>query len=542
MFSAPLPRGSNCFICRRNPLTGLEHLPGGGHLVVAPYVSGSSVARPSGELGTDLVNDPLDGNIGVDVKWLPNADNAIDFTVRPDFSQVESDTAQISVNERFALFFPEKRPFFLEGVDLFATPVQAVYTRTITAPQVGGRATGKQAGIRYTALVARDEGGGSVILPGSIESDLADQDFGSTFAIVRAKRDIGLSFVSMLATLRENGDGNGHNRVVGPDFQWRPSGSDVVQGQLLYSDSRTPNRPDLAAEWTGRSLSGHGSELEWEHNTTHLDWGVEYRDFSDGFRADAGFVPQVGYREVSGEGGWTFRPNGFLRRLRTFAGVERQTDRSGALISREIEVGTGMDSKLGGFMEYRYSDERVRTSATGIVLPRRLFGYEAQFNPSRHLSNISLDGSAGRDIDFTHARPATGATINLSGSLHPTDHFELALIRNQRWLNVDVGTGQGQRLFTAHVSRARATYTFTPRLFVRGIAQYVSTDRDPALFTDTVSDRSGTFGGSLLLAYKLNWQSVLFVGYGDNRELTDQRDLARLDREFFIKISYAFQR
>jgi hypothetical protein len=68
------------------------------------------------------------------VKYTPNADNAIDFTINPDFSQVESDTAQISANERFALFFPEKRPFFLEGADLFQTPIQAVYTRTITAP------------------------------------------------------------------------------------------------------------------------------------------------------------------------------------------------------------------------------------------------------------------------------------------------------------------------------------------------------------------------------------------------------------------------
>ena len=96
------------------------------------------------------------------MKYTPNADNAIDLTVKPDFSQVESDMAQISANERFALFFPEKRPFFLEGVDLFQTPIQAVYTRTITAPDWGGRVTGKERGVRYTVLVAEDDGGGSV--------------------------------------------------------------------------------------------------------------------------------------------------------------------------------------------------------------------------------------------------------------------------------------------------------------------------------------------------------------------------------------------
>ena len=108
-------------------------------------------------------------HIGVDVKFTPNSDTAVDLTVKPDFSQVESDIAQISANERFALFVPEKRSFFLEGVDLFQTPIQAVYTRTITAPSWGGRITGKAAGIRYTALVAEDDGGGSVVLPGHMD-------------------------------------------------------------------------------------------------------------------------------------------------------------------------------------------------------------------------------------------------------------------------------------------------------------------------------------------------------------------------------------
>src|SRR5438094_7989665 len=160
------PRGGNCFICRSNPLVGLEHLPAGGHIVAAPDITASETARPRGELGAPIVNAPVKPHAGLDVKYTPNADNAIDLTAKPDFSQVESDTAQIAANERFALFFPEKRPFFLEGVNLLATPIQAVYTRTITAPRWGGRATGKEGGITYTALAAEDAGGGSVMIPG----------------------------------------------------------------------------------------------------------------------------------------------------------------------------------------------------------------------------------------------------------------------------------------------------------------------------------------------------------------------------------------
>ena len=158
--SARVPRGFNCFVCHANTLEGLERLPAGGHLVAAPYVSSSSSARPAAGLGSPLVDDRAQ-QVGLDVKFAPNSDTAVDLTVNPDFSQVESDVAQISANERFALFVPEKRPFFLESVDLFQTPITAVYTRTVTAPSWGSRVTGKAAGIRYTALAVQDDGGGT---------------------------------------------------------------------------------------------------------------------------------------------------------------------------------------------------------------------------------------------------------------------------------------------------------------------------------------------------------------------------------------------
>jgi len=541
-FSAKMPRGSNCFVCHLNTLEGMEHLPAGGHLVAAPYVSASADAHPRDDVtGAPLVEDGVKPHVGLDVKYTPNADNAIDLTVKPDFSQVESDTAQISANERFALFFPEKRPFFLEGVDLFQTPIQAVYTRTITAPVWGGRVTGKAAGIRYTALVADDAGGGSAIIPGPNESSLASVDEGSIVFVGRAKRDIGLSFVGVIVADREAKSGGSHNRVVGPDLQWRPSGTDVVTGQLLYSSTRTPNRPDLADEWTGQSLAGHAANIGWNHNTTHLDLYGLYRDFGDGFRADVGFVPQVGYRETNGGGGWTVHPSGFVTRVRTFVNLDRIADRAGALVSRQIEPGLGMDARWNGFMQFRFIDEEIRAGERPIR--RRQFGYIVQFSPSRRISFLSINGTTGQEIDFANSRPGTGTTINLMATFDPTNHLNLQLVQNQRWVNVDDDAGVSRRLFIARVSRVRGTYTFTARLFARGIAQYVSTNRDVALYTsDAPAEKSGTFSGQLLLAYKLNWQSVLFAGYGDDRELTERHELVKSGRQVFVKISYALQR
>ena len=126
--------------------------------------------------------------------------------------------------------------------------------------------------------------------------------------------------------------------------------------------------------------------------------------------------------------------------------------------------------------------------------------------------------------------------------LHPIDHLEISLLDNRQWLSVDDATGVSRQLFHASVSRARATYNFTARSFVRIIGQYVATTRDPSLYLSPVTPQDGAFTGSALFAYKLNWQSVLFIGYGDARELTTNNRLAPVGREFFTKIWYAFQR
>lgn len=541
-FSAKLPRGGNCFVCRSNVLDGMAQLPAGGHLVAAPYVSASSDARARDDVaGTPLVGDGVKPHLGLDVKYTPSADTAIDLTVKPDFSQVESDTAQISANERFALFFPEKRPFFLEGVDLFQTPVQAVYTRTITAPVWGGRVTGKQNGVRYTALVADDAGGGSAIIPGPNGSALAPVDEGSMVFVGRATRDIGLSFVGVIATDREAKSGDSHNRVVGPDFQWRPTGADAITGQILYSETRTPNRPDLADEWTGQSFASHAASLKWGHSTRRFDSYALYNDYGGRFRADTGFVPQVGYRETFGSVGWTFRPTGFLTRLRTFVNADRKADRAGALISRDIQSGFAIDTRWNGFMQFRYIDDDIRSG--GRTISQKQVGYIVQFSPSRRVTQLSLDGTTGQQIDFANSRSGTGTSINLQATLNPTIHLNLVLAQNQRWVNVDDAAAISRQLFIARVSRLRGTYTFTSRLFARGIAQYVSTNRDVSLFASgTPAARSGTVSGQLLLSYKLNWQSVMFAGYGDDRDLTDRDELVKTGRQLFVKLSYALQR
>lgn len=110
-------------------------------------------------------------------------------------------------------------------------------------------------------------------------------------------------------------------------------------------------------------------------------------------------------------------------------------------------------------------------------------------------------------------------TVNANAIVQPTDHFALDLVFEHALAERRQPAGGAARLLTQSVSRVKGTYTFTSRLFVRVIGQYISTSRDPSLFVSRVGARAGTFNGSALFAYKLNWQSVMFVGYGDDREL-----------------------
>ncbi len=353
-------------------------------------------------------------------------------------------------------------------------------------------------------------------------------------AVARVRRDLGLSFVSLLATDREV-QGGGHNRVLGPDFEWRPTDQDTVRGQFLYGDTQNPDRPELAAEWDGRKLDSHAAFASWSHNSLDWDWSLAYLDIGNDFRADVGFLPQVGVRDGSASLGRTFRPEkGIVRRIRPFLQLRdiEAVDGSGLLL-RRLVPGVELDGIWNGFLLVEHRTEKVRAGD-------RLFdsGYYVAslgFSPSQTIANVSLDARAGDDVDFTGRRPGTGATISLQTTLRPTDHLALTLNGSRRWLDVSpTGTGrQTLRLFTAEVARLKADYTFTSRAFLRLIGQQVKVDQD---------GRSETFSGSALFAYKINWQTVLFLGYGDERALSELDRLEPTGRELFLKISYAFQR
>ncbi len=540
-FSSVLPRSSSCFICHSRPLIGLKDLPSGSHYVLAPYLAANQISRPEGELGSRLRSDDPNTEVGLDVKWLPNPNLVIDATVNPDFSQIEADAPQIAANERFALFFSEKRPFFLENVDLFTTPLQAIYTRNFTSPRYGLRATGDLKGTQFTVLAGEDRGGGSVILPGPEGSDFADQDFESKVVLGRVKRSFGKTFASFLYSGREI-DGGAYNRVFGPDFEWRSkSGDSVVKAQLLLSRSETPDRPDLAKEWDGRDLAGSAAHLRFGWGKKGWDFYGSTEHVSPEFRADNGFMPTVGYRNLYLEGGYSSYPvEKQVRRLRLFTYGEYTEDWHGGLLKQEVVPGVGLDAPFNTFARVELAfTELANAGETFDLIQLRP---EIEIKPGGLFSVIYFSATLGDTVDFAGNRPADGATLRFRLNLRPTDAIEVDLDATRRTLDVDDAAGRKQRLLKAQIARLRAVYTFSARSWLRLIAQQSETERDPLLYASPVDDKDGAFSGSLVFAYKLNWQTVVFLGLGDNRELDDFDHLEASSWQAFLKISYAFQR
>ncbi|HKI87241.1 MAG TPA: DUF5916 domain-containing protein, partial [Thermoanaerobaculia bacterium] len=539
IMNVAVPRGSNCLLCRETELTGITGLTSNHHWVMAPYVTGHEKSHARGEPGSSFTSEAVTFDGGLDAKLTPNADNAVDLTVNPDFSQVESDVAQVSENQRFALFYSEKRPFFMEGVDLFQTPIQAVYTRTITSPRWGTRITGNRKGTGYTFLLTQDRGGGSVVLPGSQSSELLPQDFGSTVAIGRVRHRFGRSYLGFLVTDREN-EGSGYNRVLGPDFQWNPNGRNQISGQYLFSVTQTPNRPDLSPQWDGRRLTDGGLALEWRYNTTNWNARTVYLDLGKDFRAQDGFVPQVGYRQVRQWVAHDSYPNNFITRVEPYLNLQQSWEQSGGVLTGRWAAGTNFQGKHDLFWD------------TAVVHWVELVGphlfhfnngnFTVRISPGTHVSSFSLEGNLGQQPDFENVRLGNGGTLTSSITLRPIDRLTLLFDGERDWLNIHASSGRSGRLYTATVARVKTLLNFTAKSYLRLIVQWVDTVRDPSLYTHPVDRRSAELQGSLLFSYRLNWQSVLYAGYGDDRPYVPGLGVQPSTRELFFKLSYAFQR
>ena len=212
----------------------------------------------------DFERAASDFNAGANMR-LGLTNLSVDATINPDFSQVESDAGLVTINERFSLFYPEKRPFFLEGIELFATPNQLVYTRQIVDPVAGGKLTGKFGPYGVAYLTAVDDTGLGHAL----------------FNVARLRRDLGRNSVAGVTVTDRTEDGE-YNRVLAADAR-------IVFKKLYYVLGQ------LGGSWTDHGTATSAPVWTLEFDRTARTWGFNYKvnAIGDGFRSEAGFVPRT---------------------------------------------------------------------------------------------------------------------------------------------------------------------------------------------------------------------------------------------------------
>ena len=521
-----------CMFCQLGRIVGFRGIGVGRNLELDPTLTASRTDQRSEPSGGPLEVGDLEVDPGLSLRWGISSSLTLNGAVNPDFSQVEADIAQLEVNERFALFYPEKRPFFLEGVDYFQTPIQAVFTRTVADPSFGGKLTGKQGANAFGIFVTRDRLS-NLLIPSNQTSGLDSLGDETTTGILRYRRDVGRSSsVGVLYTGREAADY--HNRAAGVDGAFQVASADVVRFQYLRSDTLYPEPVAVRQEQVSDAFGGSGLDVEYNHFTRYWNWTAEYQDLDPGFRADSGFVPRVDVRtgELFFARTWWGGRENWWNSLNLGIDLERTEDHDGRLTDQSIELRGQVQGPLQSSLFVEASRSKEFFGGETFELDSVVFDLEMQ--PSG-MMKLGLLGIFGDAIDTYNTRKGELLNLGPRVELKLGRHLNLNLAHSYQRLEVP-----GGRLFRENLSEVRLVYHLNVRTFARAILQYRDVERDPDLFEAPVSAESRRLFVQFLASYKLNPQTVVFLGYSDNHQGLPGADLARADRTFFVKLGYAW--
>ena len=540
MRSFPTDRGRACLLCQMNKMVGIQGVDPGRNVEVTPTLTAVRTdSRPEWP-GGSLEAGEADFEGGVTARWSVTPNLVFNGTVNPDFSQVEADVAQLDVNNRFALFFPERRPFFLEGADFFLTPLNVVFTRTVADPLGGAKLTGKEGDNALGFFFTRDRVN-NLILPanqGSASTSLSEDVSAGVF---RYRRDVGDgSTVGGLLTVRKGEEY--HNRVYGADAFIRLSRTNTFQAQFLRSDTDYP--ADLASNFLQEDgdFQGNAFQIRLQHRSRDWNAFAKVEQLAAGFRADAGFIPRVdtrGGEVLVQRTWWAADPDRWFSFVNAGVLASRTEDLEGRLTDERVQL-------IGGYSGPKQSTVNVAFARRKELFAEALFdGLDAAFvgfevRPSGSLT-LGYGSELSETIDYLAAEKGTQITAGPSAEIRLGRHLNLNLRHNYRRLERG-----GDWAFVANLSELRAVYNFNVRTFFRAIVQYQNIERNPDNYEVDRPREARTLFTQLLFSYKVNPQTVLFLGYSDNGSgsLTsdlDRIDITRTDRTFFLKLGYAWR-
>jgi hypothetical protein len=531
--------------------TGIEHISPARNIQLIPY----GLFRGFRDIDQRDPNNPFfesrtfQPEVGLDAKFIVHDSFVLDATINPDFSQVESDQPQVTVNQRFAVFFPEKRPFFLENSNYFTTPINLVFTRNIGHPEFGLRLTGKSGPWAVGVLASDDRAPGEALPP--TDPHAGDR---ATFTIARVSHDI-FQQSTIGATYTDREFGGGYNRVGALDANLKLNPNWRLQGAAATSST-----VDVVA---GISSAGPGYKIDLERNGRKFNLQSLYVDYSPGFVTQTGFVNRVDVREQSINTSYYFRPEGkFLISYGPTLNQFNIWDHHGTALEYFALPGFRVDmarSTYVNFHPFAYDDVRLRpqdysTLNRVTAYPQPFWGIEAGTSWSKLFDfaaivysggGVNYNPSVGRVPEIGHEDQGNFTlTFHAAGRLRIDNTYLLEHVRERDAHLTAV---------TNHIFRSKWNYQFTRELSARVILQYTSVLANPA-----ISSLSPTknFNTDFLITYLVHPGTAIYVGYNTdlanlNRGLavdpvtgfilTTPNGYINDSRQFFVKASYLYR-
>jgi len=604
----PINRDISSWLAQEGHLSGLEGISTERTLELIPSITVSETAKrkPSylplaaGQFDPGrLVNEPIKFDLGLTGKYSITPNVTLDFAINPDFAQVESDQLVVTANQRFPIFYPEKRPFFLEGIDIFQTQIQAVHTRTIVDPDFAVKLTGKVDRNTFGLLVASDNAPGNYTLEEQLTADPRLIGKNANVGVLRLKRDIGKkdSFIGFLGTYRKFVDQ--YNELGGFDSRLHINKQTTFMAQALVSHTRQFFfYPD-----TGKTQDRveNGFIYATDYNMSGRHFGYEYSTVGRTryYRSDVGFNRRTNTNNHNLFVRYNSEPHPKAKLIswRVYDDIGTNFDWQGRMqiynnesqiqwtFPRQTYFGVGVDIGYERVFEEEFGMKRPTGSTCAQTNTCTFWGEDSErsapngglyifagsninkkfnFNMFANQAYNSLDFDFGNDPKYPRASiPAVTQRAAVAAGLcngpnrppvclapldpGPGKFFNLnfgVTYQPSTPLNINLNftkqrlrrNDTGLLAFDDNIISVKATYQFTRFIFARGRIDYDSL--------------ASNYKSQFLFGWTPNPGTAFYVGYNDDltqngfSPFTGQLEpgFRRNGRTFFIKLSYLFRK
>ncbi|UCE24862.1 MAG: carbohydrate binding family 9 domain-containing protein [Candidatus Zixiibacteriota bacterium] len=540
---AAYDRNEQCWVCQWGTIDGISNVrPGKGLEILSAVVGNQTGALADrNDPDSEFKNEKVDGELSLGGKYSLSSDMTLEATVNPDFSQIEADAAQVDVNTTIALFYPERRPFFQEGADIFRTLFNSFYTRTVNDPKYAAKLVGRTEKYNIGFLTALDENTPYMI---PLEEGSILLNTGESYVnVLRGSRSIGEdNRVGFILSDRRL-DGGGSGSIAAVDHDIRLSNTLRFDGQYILSHTGEPDDGSATeglegmtfdsdrhtVAFDGESYFGDAVIARIRRNARHLDFHLTYDHVSPSYRTEVGYDPVSNGRRVQFYSGYSFWPTtGLFERIVPQMYLSRKWNYDGTRkeIFNNFNLNTDLrfaQTNLG--MAYNFGEQ----TWSGVEFEDLWHvDFYVHSRPSDAVG-FSLDLEYGKSVARFALAKGNETSAFLAFDLKPFDR--LLIEPNLRYTR-STHEDTGEELWKGYITRTRFSYQASKGLSVRLVVQY--------------NDFNERWDIDPLLTYRLSSFSVFYLGstYDYSNYIVgpnDQTDLRLSSRQFFAKLQYLFQ-